>query len=327
MRARTFLIVLTVCAWCGVATALEERHARELSCLPVDGYIRLPGIMYDDLTPLAREVFHDNPALVTNALYALPVEEREDFINLYLEPSSREKHSYFFARCHEVAERNAVAATVDGGEIIPKRLRDELRERQKVRLALHEGAVPFRVGDRVVRIPLPVGYVLQDGPLPAGIDLLEGNRAVFARPRPAPADDGVAPPPDVFAMIRQVREGKDSLASTLDAYRIMVDQDWRLIGIYPPEATPEEAETVEYKWNLQPFAVRSNSFCYGQFEKTTDFHGVNRIRYRSTAVILLPGRYIQVAIAHTADTGLEMVGEINNDLSNWRDAILTANWE
>lgn len=115
------------------------------------------------------------------------------------------------------------------------------------------------------------------------------------------------------------------MASVLASYRIMVDQDWRLAAIYPPEAAVASAESVEYRWNLQPFSVWGSSFCYGQFEKTVDFHGVSRIQYRATAVITMPGSYIQVSVVHAGNTGLDTVNEMNTDLTTWRDAILAIN--
>ena len=307
----------------------EERLARELSCQPVNGYIQLPGILYDDLTPLARETFNANPAAVTNALYSLPFEEREDFITLYLEPESRERHRYFFARCREVADRRAMDTYVEGAEVIPPHLKAELTERERVRLALHEGAIPFRLGGRIVYIPIPAGYAVQEGPI---VDLLEdtgisGSLAVFVKTvgRTDPEAGEPLVRRRVLATVRHVREGADNLATMLQAYRIMVDRDWRLASLYPPESPVEQAESVEYKWNLNPFAVRDNSFCYGQFEKTVDFHGVDQIRYRATAVVTLPGSYIQVSVAHLANTGLDTVAEMNTDIASWRDAILAVN--
>lgn len=322
--AALLLLLLTF----GAAPASEERYERELTCQPVNGYIRLPGILYDDLTPLAREVFDDNPAAVTNALYSLPQEERDDFINLYLEPTARERHRYFFGRCVEISNRRAAAAMADGREIIPRRLRTELQERERVRLSLHEGALPFRIGTRNLYIPIPSGYEVQEGPLAdyLGDAGVTDSLAVFGKATP-PGKTDDAPPPrsNILAVVRHVREGSDNLASTLASYRIMVDQDWRLASIYPPEAAVANAESVEYRWNLQPFSVRDNSFCYGQFVKIVDFHGVSSIRYRVTAVIILSGGYIQVSIVHAANTGLETVNEINSELTGWRDAILAIN--
>lgn len=308
----------------------QDRRLEELTCLPVNGYIQLPGILYDDLTPLAREVFHDNPAAVTNALYALPYEERDDFLALYLTADAQDKHRYFFRRCREIADRRAQSARMeDGREILPRALRNELMERERVRLALHEGAIPFNLRDRIVYIPIPFGYSVQDTPVPGFIDddMPANNLALFRKADP-PAVDGEARPlvrHPIFASVRHVREGADNMASLIQAYRIMVDSTWRLVGMYPPQVTAEQAETVEYKWNLEPFNIRDNSFCYGQFEKTRDFHGVEEIRYRVTAIVTLPGSYIQVSVSHRANTGLDTVNEMNSDLVRWRDDIIAAN--
>ncbi|MCD8140054.1 MAG: hypothetical protein LUE17_09820 [Planctomycetaceae bacterium] len=290
----------------------------------------MPGILYDDLTPLAREVFRDNPAAVTNALYALPFEEREDFLVLYLVPEAREKHRYFFARCRELNQRREMASrVVVGGDVIPPALKAELAERERVRLALHEGAIPFSIGAGIVYIPIPFNYSIQDSPLPGFVDDPEfaSNLALFRKADPVPVDGQPVPlvRNPILASVRHVREGTDNLATLLQAYRIMVDADWRLTGMYPPLVTPDQAETVEYKWNLEPFNIRDNSFCYGQFEKTRDFHGIEEIRYRVTAIITMPGIYIQVSISHGANTGLDMVNEMNSDIVRWRDDILAAN--
>ncbi len=321
------LAVLAATAAPAAAAMTGERMAEELTCLPVNGYIQLPGILWDDLTPLAKETFNSNPAAVTNALFSLPMEEREDFITLYLEPAARERHRFFFMRCQEVSERRARGAMVDGRDVIPGPLRAELLERERVRLALHEGAIPFRIGNVIVYIPIPPGYTTVDTQLPGFVaDSLSGSLAVFRKiDAPTPGEERVVPR-YILATVKHVREGADNLSSLLQAYRIMVDADWRLTSIYPPEAVPGQAESVEYKWNLAPFNVRDNSFCYGQFEKTADFHGVEEIRYRTTAIVTLPGSYIQVSIGHGANTSLDMVNEMNTDLTRWRDAILTANW-
>ncbi len=316
----------------------RDRRLDELTCLPVNGSIQLPGILYDDLTPLAREVFHNNSAAVTTALFALPYEEREDFIGLYLAPEAREKHQYFFARCREVNNRRARASIVnEGREILPRALRNELHERERIRLALHESSIPFRIGGKTVYIPLPVGYNLEDTPVPAGYGVQETSfpgfagavphpnyLARFRKVDPVPAEGEAARHP-VFAVVRHVREGADNMANLIQAYRIMVDGDWRLTGTYPEWTRPEQAETAEYKWNLEPFDVRDNSFCYGQFEKTRGFSGAEEIRYRATAIVTMPGSYIQVSVSHRANTGLEVVDEVNSDLARWRDDILAAN--
>lgn len=324
-------VMLVVCLLLAttVANASEERYAEEYNCLPINGYVNLPGILYDDLTPLAKETFNANTAAVTNALYALPMEEREDFISLYLEPTAREKHRYFFARCRALSERRAREAVIDGKEIIPSRLKAELLEREKVRLALHDGAIPFRIGDSILYIPIPPGYVVKEGPLVALQDAgLADSLAVFEKMDvPAEGRDQPLYRRSVLATVKHVRQGTDNLSTMLSAYRIMVNSDWRLSSVYPPDATPGVAETVEYKWNLEPFSVRDNSFCYGQFEKTVDFHGAEQIRYRVTAVLVLPGSYIQVSVVHLANTSLDLVNEMNTDLTKWRDAILTANWK
>lgn len=326
------MVSLTLClmATFGTVFALEEREARELSCQPVHGYIQLPGIKYDDLTPLARDVFRANPAAVSNALYALPMAEREDFITLYLEPNARERHRYFFARCRETAERRAMAAMIDGGDVIPPALRQELQEREKVRLALYEGAVPFRIGNTTIRIPVPDGYRLDDGPLAMYLrdrGVIE-SLAVFGKTVVLEdAGEETATTRPLLASISAVREGSDTAKTMLQAYRTMVDADWRLAGLYPPGATLEQAETIEYKWNLPPFNIRDHSFCYGQFEKRTDIHGVNYVHYRATAVITLPGCYIQVSVLRPANTSLAQVDEINTDITRWRDAIVNANWQ
>ncbi|MCD8351692.1 MAG: hypothetical protein LUC93_13880 [Planctomycetaceae bacterium] len=319
-----------VAAATATPASAQDRLLEELTCEPVNGYIQLPGILYDDLTPLAREVFRDNPAAVTNALYALPFEEREDFLILYLVPEAREKHRYFFARCRELSQRREMASKVVlGGEVIPPALKAELVERERVRLALHEGAIPFSLGAGIVYIPIPFNYAIQDSPLPGFVDDPEfaNNLALFRKADPVPLDGQPVPlvRHPILASVRHVREGSDNLATLIQAYRIMVDADWRLTGMYPPLVTPDQAETVEYKWNLDPFHISDNSFCYGQFEKTRDFHGVEGIRYRVTAIITMPGSYIQVSISHSANTGLDMVNEMNSDLVRWRDDILAAN--
>lgn len=320
-------VFISFLAFTGTALT-EDRRLEELTCEPINGYIQLPGITYDDLTPLAHEVFKSNAAAVTNSLYSLPVEEREDFITLYLEPKARDRHRYFFRRCREVTEKRAEASRIDGADPIPPVLKRELLERDKVKLALHEGSIPFRIGGKVVYIPIPSGYATHDTPVPGFVDdtALSNSMAVFRK-----IDlqtDGQEPlvKRHIMATVKHVREGVDSLGSMLQAYNIMVDSDWRLVSIYPPDSVPGQAETVEYKWNLKPFAVKDNSFCYGQFEKTTDFHGVDQIRYRATAAVVLPGSFIQVSIYHGANTSLDTVNEINMDLTRWRDMILQANW-
>lgn len=312
-----------------LTVALEEREMRELSCLPVHGYIQLPGIKYDDLTPLARDVFRSDPASVSNALYALPLPEREDFITLYLEPNARERHRYFFSRCREVADRRALGAIIGAGDVIPPALRQEMLEREKVRVALYEGSVPFRIGSRTIHIPAPEGYKLDDGPL--GLYLRDtgviDSLAVFGKVQPVEdAEEGRAVRP-ILASINSVREGSDSIGTMLQAYRTMVDADWRLAGLFPAGTSLEQAETLEYKWNLPPFNLRENAFCYGQFEKTTDIHGVNLVKYRATAIVTLPGCFIQVSVLRAANTTLSQVEEMNTDITRWRDAILAANWE
>lgn len=327
MRVRV-LAALLFCAWMSGAAWGEDQRLEELTCEPVSGYIQLPGIMYDDLTPLAHETFKSNAADVTNSLYALPVEEREDFITLYLEPKARERHRYFFRRCREVSDRRAEAAKISGKDPIPPALRRELLERDRVKLALHEGAIPFRLGGKVVYIPIPAGFATHDVPVPGFVDdtALANSLAVF-RKIDVPVD-GREPlvRRNIMATVKHVREGADNLGSMLQAYNIMVDADWRLVSMYPPDSVPGQAETVEYKWNLKPFAVKDTSFCYGQFEKTADFHGVEQIRYRVTAVLVLPGSFIQVSMYHTANTSLDTVNEMNMDLTRWRDTILQANW-
>lgn len=311
------------------AVAGGEETWENLTCRPVNGYVELPGITFDDMTPLAREAFRSNPAAVTNALYALPFEEREDFMVLYLEPNAREKHRIFFARCRALSDRRALDARMGDNEVIPAELRRELLERERVRLALHDGAIPFRINDRILYIPIPFGYAVQENALPGFTSdpALANSLATFKKADipAAPGQDGPTRK-NMLATVRHVRVGADNLSAMLQAYRIMVDETWRLTGIYPPEASPGQAETVEYKWNLQPFSIKDNSFCYGQFEKTTDFHGVEEIRYRATAVVVLPGSYIQVSISHSSNTGLDTVSEINTDLALWRDAILNANY-
>lgn len=306
----------------------EDRRLEELTCLPVNGYIQLPGITYDDLTPLAHEVFKSNTAAVTNSLYSLPYEQRDDFIMLYLEPKARERHRYFFRRCREVSDKRAEAARIDGSDPIPPALRRELQERERVKLALHEGSIPFRIAGKIVYIPIPLGYSTQDTPIPGFVDdlALSNSMAVFRK-----VDvmvDGQQPlvKRNVLATVKHVQEGVDNLGSMLQAYNIMVDSDWRMVSMYPPDSVPGQAESVEYKWNLKPFGVKDTSFCYGQFEKTTDFHGVEQVRYRVTAVIMIPGSFIQVSISHSANTTLDTVNEMNMDLTRWRDSILQANW-
>lgn len=321
---------LVLClAFLSDAAGAEERWRDELNCVAVGGYIQLPGITYDDLTPLAHQSFNSNTAAVTNALYSLPMEEREDFLTLYLEPKARERHRYFFQRCREVSDRRAAAARIDGSDPIPPALRRELQERERVKLALHEGAIPFRIAGKIVYIPIPFGYSSHDTPVPGFGDNMDvsNSLAVFRKVDP-PAIDGSRPlvQRNIMATVKHVREGVDNLGSMLHAYNIMVDADWRLVSMYPPESVPGQAETVEYKWNLKPFGIKDNSFCYGQFEKTTDFHGVEQIRYRVTAVLMLPGSFIQVSIYHSANTSLDTVNEMNNDLTKWRDTILQANW-
>ena len=324
---RKFAVCLALILAAAMAPAAEEGDLEELTCLPVNGYIQLPGILYDDLTPLAREAFNNNPAAVTNALYSLPFEEREDFITLYLEPNAREKHRFFFTRCREISDRRARESAIGGREIIPPALRNELLERERVRLALHDGALPFRLGDHIVYIPIPPGYTVQENPLPGFITEgdLATSLAIFRKIDVPVVGAEPLVKRNIVATVKHVREGADNLGSMLQAYKIMVDEDWRLAGIYPPDSTPGQAETVDYKWNLKPFNIRDNSFCYGQFEKTTDFHGREEIRYRVTAVITLPGSYIQVSVTHSSNTGLDTVNEMNTDLTRWRDAILTAN--
>lgn len=306
----------------------EDRRLEELTCQPVNGYIQLPGITYDDLTPLAHEVFKSNAAAVTNSLYSLPYEERDDFIGLYLEPKARERHRYFFRRCREISDRRAEASRLDGSDPIPPTLRRELQERERVKLALHEGAIPFRIAGKIVYIPIPPGYTTQDTPIPGFTDdlALSNSMAVFRKIDVVV--DGQAPlvQRNILATVKHVREGVDKLGAMLEAYNIMVDPDWRMVSMYPPDSTPSNAESVEYKWNLKPFAVRDTSFCYGQFEKTTDFHGVEQIRYRATAILVLPGSFIQISIAHPTNTSLDTVNEINTDLTRWRDLVITANW-
>lgn len=324
-----YLISLAVLvAMAAAAPALDERDIETLSCQPVNGYVQLPGIKYDDLTPLARELFRGNPAAVSNALYALPAAEREDFITLYLEPGARERHRYFFARCREAADRRTLASLIDDGDVLPAPLRQELRERETARLALHEGALPFRVGSRTLYIPVPAGYKPDDGPLALHLrdSGIAESRAVFGKTEHAdPSDpDWLSRP--ILASVDDVREAGDNARTMLEAYRTMVDADWRLSGYSPPGAPLDLAESLEYKWNLRPFNVRDNSFCYGQLEKSQDLHGVNRVRYRATAVISLPGCSIQVSVFRTANTTLAQVDEMNADIGKWRDAILVANW-
>ena len=315
-----------LCAFSAAGSAVEERYANELSCRPVNGYVNLPGIKYDDLTPLARDVFRSNPAAVSKALYALPAAEREDFITLYLEPAARERHRYFFARCREYALRQSLGAP-ENGEVLPAALRQELRQREEVRLSLQQGALPFRVGPRTIFIPAPDRYKLDDGPL--GVYLREtgvvDNLAVFGKTQTASQIEADERP--VLASVQVVREASDSLDAMLQAYRTMVDADWRITALHPEGAPQDQAEMIDYKWNLQPFFIRDHSFCYGQFEKTSDIHGVSHVKYRATAVIMLPGCFIQVSILRSANTGLDQVDEINSDLAAWRDAILAANWQ
>lgn len=323
-----FAIFLLSCLLFTGVVRGEDRRLEELTCEAVNGYIQLPGILYDDLTPLAHEVFKSNAAAVTNSLYSLPMEEREDFITLYLEPNARERHRFFFTRCRDVSDKRAEASRISGTDPIPPLLRRELLERERVKLALHEGAIPFRIGGKVVYIPIPSGYTTHDTPVPGFVDdmALSNSMAVF-RKVDVPVD-GQTPlmKRNIMATVKHVREGVDNLGSMLQAYTIMVDSDWRLVSIYPPDSVPGQAEAVEYKWNLKPFAVKDNSFCYGQFEKTTDFHGVDQIRYRVTAAVVLPGSFIQVSIYHGANTSLDTVNEMNTDLTRWRDTILQANW-
>ena len=324
---KTLYLALACLLAATAAIASEDFYEERFDCLPINGYIDLPGIVYDDLTPLARQTFNGNTAAVTNALYALPFEEREDFISLYLEPAAREKHRHFFSRCREVSERRARSAVIEGKDVLPERLRRELQERERVRLALHDGAIPFRIGDAIVYIPVPAGYAVKEGPLVAlQDDGLSDSLAVFEKTE-GNKPDGTAPlvGRTLLATVKHVRQATDNLNAMISAYRIMVNQDWRLTALYPPDATPGVADSVEYRWNVEPFAIRDVSFCYGQFEKTVDFHGVEQIRYRSTAVIVLPGSYIQVSVMHLANTTLDMVNEINTDLTRWRDAILAAN--
>lgn len=321
------LVLALACLLGAHAAVGGDFYEEEYDCLPVNGFIDLPGIVYDDLTPLARQTFNGNTAAVTNALYALPFEEREDFIDLYLEPMAREKHRRFFARCREVSERRARSAVIDGKNILPERLRRELQERERMRLALHDGAIPFRIGDAIVYIPVPAGYAVKEGPVVAlQDDGLADSLAVFEKTE-GNRPDGTAPlvRRNLLATVKHVRQATDNLNAMVTAYRIMVDQDWRLTAMYPPDATPGGADSAEYRWNLEPFGVRDASFCYGQFEKTVDFHGVEQIRYRATAVIVLPGSYIQVSVMHLANTSLDVVNEINTDLTRWRDGILAAN--
>ncbi len=356
----------------------------ELTCLPVNGYINLPGILYEDLTPLARDKFNGNTAAVTNALYALPMEQRDDFLLLYLQPKARDRHRRFFARCRDVAQVRERATRIGRDEVIPPALRDELLEKERVRLALHDNAMPFRVGDYLVYIPIPLGYASDEVSVsaicsdPSLLGLGCGGTLPPITPPASPnASEAVAvttdcPPavpattptncPDlvtpakpsekdlvsslavfrkidlatpgqeplirrrVLASIRHVRTATDNLKTLLSAYQIMVDPCWRIASVYPPGAAPGQADSVEYKWNLAPFSIKDNSFCYAQFEKTVDFHGVEEIRYRATAILTLPGSYIQVSITHPANTSLELVNEINTDLTRWRDAILMANY-
>lgn len=320
-----------LCVWClavSVAAGGDDDCWQNLTCRPVNGYIELPGITFDDMTPLARDAFKGNPAAVTNALYSLPYEEREDFMVLYLEPNSREKHRIFFARCREISERRALDAKMGDGDVIPPQLRRELLERERVRLALHEGAIPFRLGTGILYIPIPSGYSVMEGPLPGfANDPAVSNALVSFKKAdvPVPGEERVIRK-NMMATVKHVREGADNLSAMLRAYRIMVDETWRLTGIYPPEASPETAETVEYKWNVQPFNVRDNSFCYGQFEKTVDFHGVEEIRYRVTGVVMVGGSYVQVSVSQSVNTDLDTVGEMNTDLVRWRDAIISANY-
>ena len=314
--------LLAATAFSGASHALDERSEEELTCLPVNGAIRLPGIKYDDLTPLAHEVFRSNPAAVTNALYALPPAERDDFLDLYLEESAREKHRYFFNRCRDnFARQSAGTAMRDG--VLPSALRKELRQRRAVRLALHEGAIQFRVGPRIVFIPTPDGYRMNDDDLVATVQEpgAAENRAFFGKKTP----DGEGVEPSIAASLDIVRETSESLGSMLRAYRTMVDRDWRLVGASPDGSTATSVEAKEYRWNLEPFHVTERSFCYGQFEKVVDVHGVSVVKYRATAVIMLPSCFVQLSVVHSADTALEQVNEFNTDITLWRDAVLTAN--
>ncbi len=359
-------IIAVIYALMTGAFAADCCPPEELTCLPVNGFINLPGILYEDLTPLARDKFNGNAAAVTNALYALPMEQRDDFTLLYLQPKARERHRAFFVRCREVAARRERGSRIGSDDVIPPQLRDELLEKERVRLALHDGAIPFRVGDYLVYIPIPPGYASDDvavsavcadpsllgcGPVTAltaspdcpppatpstCVDAaapakpqerdLASSLAVFRKiDLSAPGQEPILRR-RVLASIRHVRKAADNLKTLLSAYQIMVDPCWRLVSVYPPEAAPGTADSVEYKWNLAPFSIKENSFCYGQFEKTVDFHGVEEIRYRATAILTIPGSYIQVSITHPANTSLELVNEINTDLTRWRDAILMANY-
>ena len=328
MKTRALSLLLLLAFLTSAAPALDERVAEELTCLPVNGAVRLPGVAYDDLTPLARKLFNSNPAAVSNALYALPYEERDDFLDLYLEPVARERHRYFFSRCRDVAGIRALEVAMSEGELIPARLRAELTERERVRSVLHKESVTFRVGEHTVYVPAPAGYVREDGALfgylkDAGA---ADSLAVFGRGTSGDGVENPAVPRNIIAIVQHVREGADSFDTMLQAYRAIVDNDWRAVNIPLDETVVVTPETVDYRWNLQPFAVRKHSFCYGRFDKVLDGAGGELIRYRATALVLLPGLNIQVSIAHSGHTDLDAVDIMNADLVAWRDAIMTANW-
>lgn len=327
MKTSILSILVCLAALAAVAPARENHYSDDLTCRPVNGTVRLPGIAYDDLTSLARSVFSDNPAAVTDALYALPFEERDDFLDLYLEPHARERHRLFFSRCRDVAELRALETAVDRGERIPERLRAELAEQARERSALREGAIPFRIGDRLVYIPVPSGYVREEGALfgylkDAGV---ADSLAVFGRREPAAGVEEPFSGRNVLAVVQHVRGAADSFDVMLDAYRAIVDNGWRAAPA-PSDAVGANPVAIDYRWNLQPFAVREYSFCYGRFDKTVNTAGEERIRYRVTALVILPGCSVQVAVAHSGHTDLDTVDAMNVDLVEWRDAIMAANW-
>ncbi|MCC8189208.1 MAG: hypothetical protein LIP77_01050 [Planctomycetes bacterium] len=325
MMTRPFagVVLALLLAVAATVLAADEQDREQLTCRPVHGTVALPGIRYDDLSPLARQVFHDDAAAVSDALYALPLLEREEFKFLYLMPEARERHRYFFARCREVAERRAVGmAVAETG--VPAALRRELLQREDTRRRLLETAKPFRLPSRVIFIPAPEGFQLDDGPFTASLRErgMVDSLAVYGKTMA-----GEAGTDTVLATINVVRESNERAGTVLAAYRTMVDADWRIAGVHPPDAPHDEARGLQYSWRLQPFAVREHSFCYGQFEKTVDRNGGTHLTYRATAVIALPGAFIQVSLIRTDGISVAAVEAMNSELDRWRDGIVAANWQ
>ena len=322
------LAFIAIAAASGVDAA-EERYAREYTCLPVNGSIQLPGIKYDDLTPLAREKFKSSPVAASDALYSLPAEEREDFLELYLEPTAREKHRYFFARCGEIAARKPVAEIGQPyREIIPEALRKELAERRDARLALHEGAIPFKIANRTVYIPLPEEYKIdEEWEKTASADefAYPGYLAAFRKIVAPIVENG--PVTDITARVDRILETGDTIESMAASYKTLVDSDWRITNMLQEDTGTNTAEHIDYKWNLHPFQETKNSFCYGQFFKSVEAGSASRISYKCTAIVILRGIYIHISLTHRNNTDLDVVNEMNAALVKWRDAVLTANWD